>query len=715
MKTRFKNTGWFSRVLILSIGFLLTTLSEALSQEKIKLVQNNENGLIVAVNIPSYKNFDLLKTHKSFEQNIINGGDYLIDSLGKPNVPVIISKIAVPNGTKPSIKIIPGKPIVFTDIDLLPVQEPLMDCECEREYRYDSVVYKTDKKYPGILAECKRVKNKRGYKFSDLYMYPYQYNPVQKKLFIYPDMSVTIEFNGSHQAIRKSLKNQRIENFIKYHTVNGDKVLQNASFYDINDVNYEQVAGEFSQTNLKSTTLSSTGGCEYLIITHDDFESAANTLQTWKESIGIQTTVVTTSNISSTYETDDDATRRTDIENYIDNAYNNWNPCPEYLLLLGDVEFIPIFTSTASDINYADIDDPIDYEADIPGYGRLSIDTEAEADTIVNRIIDYESTYKGSSFYNNVLGAAYFQDKETGGTCDGKATRGYAETMEDIKNFIENGLNLNFSSVYTAQDCGTTTPTDWLWSCSNSYRAPSDWCTSVEPEDLDWSGETADITNAIENGCFLVMHRDHGAYNGWSKPHFRSANVLALDNGNFRPVVWSINCQTGRFDYSSDECFAENWLIHPSGGSVGVVAATRNTGSYTNELLIKGLVDAVWPNFNYGGSNDPIYRLGDILDHGKGFTGSSHKKLYHCLGDPAMRIFPYNCQSGEIYLTDEILYNNKTVNACKSVHINNYEIKNDADLTINAGKSVEITSDFEVEVGATFTIEPVDIKTGFMY
>ncbi len=721
MKTKFKITNWFYTVAVLIIIFLIIPLHEALSQnEKAKLIQNSKNGLTVTVNISDYLNLEDSKVNKSLEQYIKNGGDYLVDSLGKPNIPVIISKISIPNGMKPLIKITKGEPVIFDNINLSPVQEPLMDCECEREYRYDSIVYQSNKFYPGKLAESNKVKNKRGYKFSDLYMYPYQYNPVKKRLIVYPEMSVTVEFKGSRQAIKKTLKNQKVENFIKNQTINGQKVLQYEFFDEIanNDILNEANEEDISQTNLKSTTKSSSGGCEYLIITHDDFEDAANSLRNWKESIGIQTTVVKTSDINSTYDNDNDATRRDDIEDYIDNAYNNWNPCPEYLLLLGDVEFIPTFiiSSDATDIAYADINDPLDYAADIPGYGRLSIDTESEANTIVNRIIDYESTNKGSAFYNNVLGAAYFQDHETGGTCDGTATRGYAETMEDIRNFMENGLNLNFTSVYTAQSCGSTTPTDWLWSCSSSYREPSTWCTSVEPEDLDWNGTTADVTNAIEDGCFLVMHRDHGAYNGWGDPHFRSNNVLALDNGSLRPVVWSINCQTGRFDYASDECFAEYWITHPTGGAAGVIAATRNTGSYSNELFIKGLVDAVWPAFDYDGPNDPIYRLGDILDHGKSIVNSNAKsRRYHYIGDPTMRIFPYNCQAGDIYLSYQTLYNNKTVNACKSVYINNYKIKNGANLAINVGKSFEITSEFEVEIGATFSVEPVDIKTGFKY
>jgi hypothetical protein len=710
---------------LIMIGILIIPLQEVLSQNmKAKLVETNETELIVSVDIPSYQGFDIIEINNNLKQSVFNGDKYLIDSLGKPNIPVIITKIAIPNGMKPIVKITKGKPFIYDNIDLPPVQDPQMDSESERKYRYDSVIYKTNKFYPGKIAECGNIKNKRGYKFSELYMYPYQYNPVINRLTVYPELSVTVKFKGIHHSIRKPLKNQMVEDFIRHQTINGHKILETESF-DAEKTVDQKV--DVSLSNLKSATLSSSGGCEFLIITHDDFEGAANSLLNWKESIGIQTTVVKTSDISSTYDADNDATRRVYIEAYIDTAYNNWTPCPEYLLLLGDEEFIPTFeryqlpsTAYTTDIHYADTDSPNDYEADIPGYGRLPVDTEGEATTVVNKIISYESTYKGISFYSNVLGAAYFQDREDYEyTCDGKAALSFAEVMEDIGNFMENGLGLNFNRVYTAQTgCGINTPTEWKYDCcnpDNPIRIPLEWWTSVEPEDLDWSGETSDIINAIENGCFLAMHRGHGLNNGWSDPQFETDDVLALNNGNLTPIVWSINCLTGDFLSGSYHCLAEELLLHPSGGGVGVVAATEETGTFSNEKLIKGMVDAIWSNYNYGSSDNVLYRLGDILDHGKSFTDDMSKSLYHCLGDPTMRIYPYNCQAGEVYLSNETLYNTLVVDICKSGYVNNYEIKNGASLTINFGELLEITNDFEIEIGATLTIEPDDIETGFQY
>ncbi|MDO8473498.1 MAG: C25 family cysteine peptidase [Dehalococcoidia bacterium] len=69
------------------------------------------------------------------------------------------------------------------------------------------------------------------------------------------------------------------------------------------------------------------------------------------------------------------------------------------------------------------------------------------------------------------------------------------------------------------------------------------------PADLGGgSGSTANIVNAINNGRFLVLHRDHGWEGGWSNPGFATGNANGLTNGGLLPVVFSVNCASGLFD-----------------------------------------------------------------------------------------------------------------------------------------------------------------------
>jgi hypothetical protein len=257
-----------------------------------------------------------------------------------------------------------------------------------------------------------------------------------------------------------------------------------------------------------------TAGCELLIITPPDFEDAANTLAAWKIRRGIYTKVANTTTTGST---------RNEIEDYIDDAYDNWTPAPSYLLFLGDAEFIPTWyvnmhpkTSqghTGTDIFYADYNDPADYVPEF-GYARLSVDTDAEADSLVARIIRYEkSPTDNSSYYNHTTMACCFQDGSSTTPPDSIADRRFAKTSEDIKKYF----NANTSYIQ-----------EWIYTTYNGHNAdeifPTYWSTyyvfenDIAGEEIPgylqkptfpWDGDTDDIASAFNEGRFFVLHRDH--------------------------------------------------------------------------------------------------------------------------------------------------------------------------------------------------------------
>ncbi|MBE6292220.1 MAG: hypothetical protein E7091_07405 [Bacteroidales bacterium] len=67
--------------------------------------------------------------------------------------------------------------------------------------------------------------------------------------------------------------------------------------------------------------------------------------------------------------------------------------------------------------------------------------------------------------------------------------------------------------------------------------------------------------NNINEGCFYILHRDHGNVDGWSDPEFKVNNILDLSNNSKLPIVFSMNCLTGRYqDSLTEECFAKALL-----------------------------------------------------------------------------------------------------------------------------------------------------------
>jgi len=324
------------------------------------------------------------------------------------------------------------------------------------------------------------------------------------------------------------------------------------------------------------------------------------------------------------------------IKQYIQDAYDTWDPRPSYLLLVGDAEFIPT-SSTGTDLYYVTVDGG-DYFPDM-FHGRIPADTPQEAELIVDKILNYEQNPPSlASFYENFAVAAYFQDDEQ----NGYETRRFVRTSEEIRDYLMTEDYIG-ERIYCTESY--INPTNY----NNGYYGNGE---PLPPELLRptfaWDGDADDIINAIESGVFILNHRDHGFEDGWGDPYFDTGHVAGLTNGELLPVVFSINCLTGRFD--GMECFAEEFLRKDGGGAVAVFAASRVSYSGYNDYLCRGFYDAQWPDFDTDvGTDIPMYTLGELLNYGKVYMTQTWGdpwgyedytfELFHVFGDPTMEIW----------------------------------------------------------------------------
>ena len=573
---------------------------------------------------------------------------------GKPDVPGFASWILIPNGTNVNISTNPGNPVVYESVDLAPVQPALPELKGipDPDFLIDETVYSQNSDYPGIFAEIEAIKQKRGQDCTVLWIYPYQYNPYQKKLFVYSDLQVFVNFSGNITPIPSNLRNENTENILKSMAINGNEVITPEN----ETVHYERET--FREQ-----------GCDLLIITHPDFQNAAETLSNWKKRKGIYTQVV---------NTDETGNTASQIESYIDYAYYIWDPAPSYLLFIGDAEFIPTHyvnihpyhdAYTGTDLFYADIGDIPDYFADL-GFGRLSVDTSSQADSLAARIIRYErNPMSYPSYYLNASMAGVFQD----GSFllmppDGFADRRFAKTSEDVKNYLDSqGYSAQrIYTTYNSFDGSEVFPTYWNdqeWANFENDTPGQELPAYLQKPAFPWDGDSWDVTNAMNSGRFFLLHRDHGGRHGWGEPNFDCNDVDNLDNGEKRPVVFSINCNTGWYDNETDdlsyntdyddECFVEHWLRHSAGGSAGVLGSTRVSFSGYNDRLVWGWMDAMFPDFTTW-CNDPfgddyaIYKFGDVLNYGKEYMVTKFEndeirrtalEEFHWFGDPTMEMW----------------------------------------------------------------------------
>lgn len=407
-------------------------------------------------------------------------------------------------------------------------------------------------------------------------------------------------------------------------------------------------------------------GEELIIITHTSFRQAADKLAKWKNDKGILTSV---------FEVDGSVTAG-QIDAFVEQRYDQCTVRPSYLLLLGDVEFVPTFygstvfsSQSATDFPYANYPTPSLGILDIlPDFavGRIPVDTLQQANTVVDKIIAYEgSPPHDADFYKKVSLAAMFQccrldapkppltlDPWPTDGWDGKA---YVEMSELVRDeLIHQGYNVE--RIYSRETCDK-----YFWNQAHKSDDPRFYYNGTPlPVDIGegsgfaWSGSEQDVIAAFNSGRFLIMQRDHASENGWFRPKFSKNSIGQLNNGNLLPVVFSVNCSSGLFDHETnpgeppdaqrvgqpypcvlgsgpssickasptETYFAESLLRKPGGGAVGIIAATRDTSDLGDDALTRGLFDAVWPDIDpkVGFGATPRRRLGDILNHGKLYT-----------------------------------------------------------------------------------------------
>jgi len=572
---------------------------------------------------------------------------------GKPDVPVKYFLIAAPVDGEISVQVTYSNSEKLHGINLKPAQVPPADI-----YGYTPVFKKDEAAFAesGFLPRDNfRVSPKmvaRGIAYYQVTVYPVRYNPAGKEALIYKDVEVNYSVSGTFTIDERlyfpALHEQMYSNCL------------NGKF--------------FSQIERKKSAAKTNIDGEYLIITHPDFRVAADKFAAWKKQLGFYTKVVDLTETGSTEPA---------IVSYIKNAYTTWNKPPKYILLVGDAgsstgtvimptgyhtdhPYYATGHKTGTDLYYAAVDGT-DMNPDITT-GRILCDTQAEALNQIDRIINYEKTPPDlASFYQNTLNACYFQDDDNNGYAD----RRFAQTTEEMRNYIMNKLNKTSTRVYYTKS--TTNPTNWNnGNYSTGEPIPAELLRS---NGFQWNGGAANITAKINEGVFLVTHRDHGSFGGgWAEPAFSCANARDLANGNRTPVVFSINCETAWFDNETDNystttnndqtMFAENWMRNTNGGPVGYVGATRVSYSGQNDYFAEALVNAttgnLWTNDqnSYGDDfasfNTPSFTAsscqpGVALNYAKMYTlskvsASSEiiKVLFEQMiyfGDPAMRIW----------------------------------------------------------------------------
>lgn len=307
-------------------------------------------------------------------------------------------------------------------------------------------------------------------------------------------------------------------------------------------------------------------GAELLVISYPYYTDEFQPWTDWKLLKGIPTLVVTTETTGNT---------RTDIKNYILNAYNTWTIPPVYVLFLGDADKV----TTHSNISYhgcvGDNEfccvDGSDYIPDvIPG--RLSCDEPEQVEVIVQKLLNYEM---------------------------------HPDTTDD--------WFLRYVGVVNEEDCPYDGgPTD------SSYRAAifygEDCCSDAGFTSLHifhdcYGHDSLDVKPYIEEGCGILAYRGSANYD-WASP-FNNINVLPT--GVKCPVTLSITCLTAVF-HNSDDRICERSIrggttADPMGSVAFIGQGAASTNSLERSMLMYHIFEALF--------EEEIIEIGAAHTYGK--------------------------------------------------------------------------------------------------
>jgi hypothetical protein len=571
-----------------------------------------------------------------FEQLSVAGYGFT-RQVGAPALPAHTDILAL-RSADAHLEITGTETIILDGYRIYPALEPARDTQGapEPSFVQDAALYQQDAWYPASPVRISQIQYYREVPLAFVEITPIQYNPASGQIRIHTQLSYRLSSNDTSDAITLASSQ------------NSDHALANLRNYVLN-------ADEIGQ----STAHSREDAREYIIITHSNYLDAANDLAAWKQQLGYSVEVVSQSSWTSAQ-----------VKDAIHTRYASYSPHPDYFVIIGDhtgsyavpgeIHQDPSYGDDfATDLYYACMNGTGDVTPDM-AHGRISASTAAEAQVIVDKIINYEKNpVNDASYYSNGVNCAQYQDDDNNGYAD----RRFCHTSEDIRDYlITQGYSVD-RIYYTDSSASVSS----LHYNDGYYSTGALLPSELRSGSFDWAGGAADITSAINAGKFYVFHRDHGYVggSGWAHPYYTTTSMTSLSNGAKLPVVFSINCHTGEFQL--DNCFAEKLMRMENKGAVGVVAAAYYSYSGYNDGFATGMVDAIWhepgltPVFGSGGVSSPpgssptsdIITMGDVINQGlirmvqTWGSNTYTNELFHYFGDPAMKIWtanPYNAQ-----------------------------------------------------------------------
>ncbi|MBU0517581.1 T9SS type A sorting domain-containing protein [bacterium] len=477
---------------------------------QIEILRYDANLVQFEVLLGSLELYEGILDGKTWDRVQIPGGSY-DHEYGVPELPSFSHMIAIPAHAGVRVEFEALEVRTFTDLELMPMQEDEPEAIAleKSPVRYSSAAYQVDASGPEVQAVNGEPALMGGIRLVPVKMKPVRYNPVTRELKVAHRFLVNVYFEGT------DLRNQQT------------RPIRPMSQYRYNML--KEVIPNLDHLDIEVTPMGT-----YLIIAENN-SSLLNViapLVDWKNRMGHEVVVETFTNGAS----------NTTIKNIIQNAYDNWDVPPEWVLLFGDTGgdyAIPAwyvsysYYSANIDQPYSEVDGG-DILADV-SVARYPADNEYQASMMVNKTLCYEKQ-------PYVTNPSWFSD---GVLVAGSSASGLSSILcsRSIKDRM---VQLNYTDIDTF------------------------WYTMGSP------GVVSTMVNGINGGTLYVNYR------GWlNMEGFGNDDIQNLTNSLRLPFVAIPTCGTGGWGNNSN---LENFMnVGTPTAPKGAIAcfATATTGTHT--------------------------------------------------------------------------------------------------------------------------------------
>lgn len=384
----------------------------------------------------------------------------------------------------------------------------------------------------------------------------------------------------------------------------------------------------FAKGKVENQNLHGLSQKDMIIVSHPDFLSqAAQIADFHTEKDGLRTVVVTPQQIYNEYSSgSQDVVAIRDFVRMFYERANSPEDLPKYLLLFGDgsydnkdriidnTNFIPTYQSKeslklvgslVSDDYYGLLDseegtwNSVEY-VDI-AIGRFPVKSTTEANNVVNKVLNYNTTLTLNDWRNNIV---FVGDDE-----DSNIHMIQANNLTNISE--NNGEDFNVDKIFF-----------------DAYQQVSTPGGDRYPE------VNEAILQSFEEGVLIVNYTGHGGETGLAHERVLTvSDINSIINPINLPLFITATCEFSRFDDPKRTSAGELVLLNENGG-IGLLSTVRLVYSNPNYQLNISFYNTAFNEVD----NRPL-TIGEIFMQVKNLNaGSSNNRNFTLLGDPALTL-----------------------------------------------------------------------------